>query len=78
LVLEEAVDVAPLPTLPATISDGHLEVGGIRHALIPLPFKRRGKANLSLVLENGEELQIIGERPLLELLGPATFLENIP
>jgi hypothetical protein len=50
----------------------------VRHALIPLPFSRRGKATLSLVLENGMELKMIGERPSLELIGPAKFLENFP
>jgi hypothetical protein len=77
LVLASSSGFDPLPFLPATISDGYLEVGGIRHALIPLPFRRRGKATLSLVLENGEKCEVIGERPVIELIGSAKFLENL-
>jgi hypothetical protein len=78
LVLAAATDYGNLPPLPVAISDGYLEVGDIRHGLIPLPFSRRGKANLWLVLENGAEFQVTGERPVIELIGPAKFLENVP
>jgi hypothetical protein len=78
LVLASASGFDPLPVLPATISDGYLEVGGIRHTLIPLPFRRRGKATLFLVLDNGGESKVIGERPVIELIGSPKFLENVP
>jgi hypothetical protein len=78
LILAAVADFGPLPALPAAISDGYLEVGAIRHPLIPLPFSRRGRAILSLVLESGAEFEVVGERPVVELIGPARFLENYP
>ncbi len=78
LVLFDA-QVAKLPdTLPDAIADGRLEVGGIPHELIPLPFARRGRANLLLEFEAGGRLEVSGERPQVELLGKATFLETVP
>lgn len=78
LVLTSVSGSRVLPALPNTISDGYLEVGGIRHELIPLPFSRRGKATLSLVFVDGSQLEISGERPVVELSGTAKFLENVP
>ena len=78
LVLASVSGSRVLPALPNTISDGYLEVGGIRHELIPLPFSRRGKATLSLVFVDGSQLEISGERPVVELSGTAKFLENVP
>jgi hypothetical protein len=42
ITLSSSADVSPrpLPMLPNTISEGFLEVGGIRHEVIPLPFAR--------------------------------------
>jgi hypothetical protein len=78
LVLASADTAGILPTLPNTISDGYLEVGAIRHELIPLPFRRRGNATLFLVFADGTQFEVTGERPLVELLGAAQFLENFP
>ena len=78
LVLTSVSGSRVLPALPNSISDGYLEVGGIRHELIPLPFSRRGKATLSLVFVDGSQLEISGERPVVELSGTAKFLENVP
>jgi len=78
LVLASVSGSRVLPALPNTISDGYLEVGGIRHELIPLPFSRRGKAILSLVFVDGSQFEISGERPVVELSGTAKFLENVP
>ena len=78
LILASASYSGTLPTLPNTISEGHLEVGGIRHELVPLPFSRRGKATLALVFTDGTQFEVNGERPVLELIGAAKFLENYP
>jgi len=78
LVLASVSSSGVLPALPNTISDGYLEVGGIRYELIPLPFGRRGKAILSLVFVDGSQFDVSGERPVVELSGTAKFLENVP
>jgi hypothetical protein len=67
-----------LPALPNTIAEGFLEVGGIRHELIPLPFRRRVDATLYLVFADGAQLEISGKQPLIELLGTAIYLEDVP
>jgi hypothetical protein len=77
LTLSEAVASEPLPRLPATISEGFLEVGGIRHELLPLPFKRKVEARLRLVFSDGGELEIVGRRPFVELLGKPIYLEDL-
>src|SRR6476659_3507912 len=41
LIMQGASSLAPSPRLPNTISEGYLEVGGIKHQLIPRPFKRK-------------------------------------
>lgn len=77
LVLWQAVASGPLPALPNTITEGFLEVGGIRHELVPLPFKRKVGARLYLLFADGSEIEIIGNRPLIELLGAPIFLEDL-
>jgi len=76
LVMWQAAASGPLPSLPNTIAEGFLEVGGIRHELIPLPFRRKVGARLYLQFADGAELEIIGKRPQIELLGTPTFLED--
>jgi hypothetical protein len=76
LILWEASAFGPLPALPNTIAEGFLEVGGIRHELIPLPFKRKVGARLFLLFADGAELEIIGNRPVIELLGTPIYLED--
>lgn len=78
LVLSEAETPQSLPSLPNTISEGVLEVGGIRHEVIPLPFKRKVGARLYLVFVDGVEMEIIGNRPFVELLGTPIYLEDFP
>jgi hypothetical protein len=78
LVLESVTHLGSLPSLPNTISDGHLEVGAIRYELVPLPFSRRGEATLVLVFVDGTRLEVRGERPVVELIGTPRFLENYP
>jgi hypothetical protein len=77
LVMWQAAASGPLPALPNTISEGFLEVGGIRHELIPLPFRRKGGATLHLQFADGAEIEIIGMRPQIELLGTPIFLEDL-
>jgi hypothetical protein len=77
LVLSEVENLA-MPPLPNTISEGFLEVGGIRHQLIPLPFKRKIGARLSLVFVDGAHVEIVGKRPFVELQGAPIYLEDFP
>ena len=76
LILREAAASDPLPPLPNTISAGFVEVGGIRHQLIPLPFKRKVGAKLFLEFVDGTQIAITGKRPVLELLGVPIYLED--
>jgi hypothetical protein len=78
LILSEVESLGSMPPLPNMISEGFLEVGGIKHQLIPLPFRRKVGARFSLVFVDGTELEIIGNRPLIELCGAARYLEEFP
>ena len=77
LILQEAAASRPLPVLPNTISEGYLEVGGIRHERIPLPFKRKVEASLHLLFIDGAEMDITGKRPTIVMLGAPIYLENL-
>jgi len=76
LTLFEVGALPELPPLPNTIAEGFLEVGGIRHELIPLPFKRKVGARLVLVFVDGAQIEIVGDMPVMELKGSAIFLED--
>ena len=78
LVLSETVTSEQLPPLPNTISEGFLEIGGIKHEVIPLPFKRRVGGALYLRFVDGAEVEIVGDRPFVELLGTPIYLEDVP
>ena len=62
--------------MPNAIDEGYLEVGGIRHEMIPLPFSRKVAARLYLVFADSFPVEIIGKRPFVELLGTPIFLED--
>jgi hypothetical protein len=74
--MEDAALASPLPPLPNTIAEGFLEVGGVKHELIPIPFKRKVAARLHLTFSDGAEIEITGQKPFLELLGKAIYLED--
>ena len=76
LIMQGASSLAPSPPLPNTISEGYLEVGGIKHQLIPLPFKRKVGAKLNLVFVDGGHLEIVGDKPFVELFGAPIYLED--
>jgi len=76
LIMQGASSLAPSPPLPNTISEGYLEVGGIKHQLIPLPFKRKVGAKLNLVFVDGGYLEIVGDKPFVELFGAPIYLED--
>lgn len=65
-----------VPSLPNTISEGFLEIGGIRHEILQLPFKRKVGARLYLVFTDGTGIEIIGERPFIELGGAPIYLDE--
>jgi hypothetical protein len=76
LLLWDASVSKPMPKLPNTIAEGFLEVGGIRHEMIPLPFKRKVGARLYLQFVDGAEIEVVGETPIIELLGKPIFVED--
>ena len=76
LILREAAATRPAPVLPNTIAEGYLEVGGIRHEGLPLPFKRKVDARLYLLFIDGSQAEIIGKRPTVVLLGAPIYLQN--
>jgi hypothetical protein len=78
LILSEVADLESIPRTPNTISDGYLEVGGIKHEMIPLPFKRKVGAVLRLTFVDGTHFEIVGEKPFIELLGTPIYLEDFP
>ncbi|HKJ21663.1 MAG TPA: hypothetical protein VKA13_01125 [Gammaproteobacteria bacterium] len=51
--LRDPVSARDLPSLPGTVADGWAEVGGIRHEMIPLSFKRKVPGRLFLALDGG-------------------------
>jgi hypothetical protein len=77
LVISAVVITGQLPALPNTISDGCLEVGGVKHTLLPLPFKRKAAVSLSLVFADGSSLDLSGRGAAVELLGQAIYLEDL-
>lgn len=76
LILSGVTEFKSMPRTPNTISDGYLEVGGIKHQMIPLPFKRKVDASLRLTFVDGTEFEITGKRPYIELLGSQIYLED--
>ena len=76
LVFQDAELSDPLPPLPNTIADGYLEVGGIKHEIIPLPFKRKVRAILKLVFIDDSQIVVTGDKPIIELLGKPIYLED--
>lgn len=69
LVLSNVQSPGPLPRLPNTVAEGFLEVGGLRHEVLPLPFKRKVGAKLYLAFMDGAEIELIGTRPYVEMIG---------
>lgn len=76
LVISRAVVSAPAPPFPNMISDGYLEVGGVKHTLLPLPFTRKVDVSLSLIFTDGTALNIYGRGATVALLGQAIYLED--
>src|SRR4051794_2481461 len=58
LTMDNAVLSTPSPLLPNTIAEGFLEVGGVKHELLPLPFKRRTEAKLCMRFTDDTEFEI--------------------
>lgn len=77
LVLYDITVFGSLPTLPNTVSEGYLEVGGVKHDSLPLPFKRKKSGILSLTFVDGSTVAIAGQKPHLELIGRPTFLDKL-
>ena len=76
LTLFDVASYPERPPLPNTVHEGVLEVGGIPHEVIPLPFKRKVGARLALTFVDGTRIEIIGDKPVIELKGNAIFLED--
>jgi len=39
---------------------------GIRHQLIPIPFRRKVGARLALVFVDGNQFEIVGNKPFIK------------
>ena len=78
MILSEVADLESVPRTPNTISDGYLEVGGIKHELVPLPFKRKVGAILRITFVDGTDFEIASAKPFIELLGAPIYLEDFP
>lgn len=76
LLLQQAEAVEPLPPLPNIVMDGYLEVDGVRHELIPLPFERSSSAQLHLEFSDGTALEVRGVGPMIKLLGDKVFFKT--
>ena len=76
LIIGNARSDGQLPPLPNAIADGYLEVGGIKHTLLPLPFTRKADVSLSLVFVDGTSLALSGRGAAVELLGKPIYLED--
>ena len=77
LILSEPENHGPGQwSLPSTIAEGYLAVGGIQHEVIPLPFRRKVVTRLHLFFREGGELNLLGSRSCIELLGSPIFLED--
>ena len=76
LVISGVGALGRVPSLPNTISEGFLEIGGIRHEILQLPFKRKVGARLYLVFNDGAGIEIIGERPFIELGGTPIYVDE--
>jgi hypothetical protein len=78
LVLHDARLHGAQPRLPNTVVGGWLEIGGVRHEALALPFHRKVPAVLSLEFADGGQLVIHGRRPLVELLGEPMAADDLP
>lgn len=76
LILAQATVTGALTALPNTVAEGFLEVGGVALEPIPLPFKRKVRARLYLQFADGAAIEVLGDKPFLQLLGSASFLED--
>ena len=76
LLLWSARLLAPAQGVTGTVAEGYVEVGGVRHDILPLPFSRRTTARVFLRVQGGGAIHLEGERPLVELHGSAMFLER--
>ena len=77
LVIYSAEITTELPPLPATVSEGYLQVGATQHTALPVPFKRKADVRLSLVLNDGTAVNIAGRGAVVELLGQPIRLEDL-
>jgi hypothetical protein len=65
------------PSLPVTLWDGSLLVGGLEHDnVVPIPLAARGPVELRLVFASGQEIVVSAESIELELIGEASYVEE--
>ena len=74
----EAMSVSGrIGTLPATIYNGSLNIGGASLDLIPLPFESAQSCNLRLSLLDGEDFCITGKAVRVTPEGEFRFVEHV-
>jgi hypothetical protein len=64
--------------LPATIYDGHVQIGGDDYYLIPCPFAREADTSFSLIFCNGDRLRITATGFTVAFSGKPEFVEDVP
>jgi hypothetical protein len=77
VILNNATVSSPLPPLPNTIADGFLEIRKIRYEMVPVPYSSTKSGRLYLRFVDNSEVEIIGEKPHIDLIGSPIFLEEI-
>jgi len=66
------------PDFPCWVADGALEWGDmVLDNLLPLPFECAGKVKVELMFTLDSTVTISGERAVLNLIGEATYVEDV-
>ena len=64
--------------LPCNLRDGEVQLDGEVFQLLPIPFDRHGSVQLDLeCMPTGNKIRITGSGLRLEMLGVATYVEEV-
>jgi hypothetical protein len=78
LNLENAKIIKEPSTYPVCISEGELDMGEMKYFnLLELPFSKPGYCTVKLLFTNGEELELNGSNPCVELFGEKKYIEDV-
>lgn len=63
---------------PVCISEGELDMGTMKYYdLLEIPISKPGACIVKLVFTNGEELEVSGSNPCVELYGEKKYIEDV-